>query len=195
MPQPLEICVHLTNGTAHRFSQEAPDEVRDILEGVHPNQLFDRPQLILAGKHSMSLIRSGEATRIDSLNPGLPDWPRLGGAQQMSVILEEAYLQRIAAEPEARVRVIEAGERFLQWARLECAGGQMVHLEMEGKARQRLERMRLISHVLSQPAVWAGLPEGGFTVINMTKVLAMTIVPGPPEAPRDAWVLNPVQSA
>ena len=195
MPQPLEICVHLTNGTVHRFSQESQDEIKDMLEGVHPNQIFEHPQLILAGKHSMSFIRSGEATRIDFLNAELPDWPRLGGAQQMSVIPEEAYFQRIAAEPESRVRIIEAGERFLQWARLECAGGQMVHLEMEGNARQRLERMRLISHVLSQSAVWAGLPEGGFTVINMSKVLAMTIVPGPPEAPRDAWVLNPVQSA
>lgn len=109
----------------------------------------------------MSFVRGREATRIDFLNAEPPDWPRLGGAQRMRVIPEELHRQRAeAAESAPRVRVIEADEHFFQWARLEFVGGQALHLEREGEARQRLDRMRLISQLLSERSVWADLPGG-----------------------------------
>jgi hypothetical protein len=188
MTQDLEIHAHLTDGSVRTFTQSDPQECKFILESLNPSHTFNGPRLLIAGERSMSLLRCAQITRLDCLTDFSPDWRHLGGIQEMVVIPESSFG---SLPPERRVRVVEEGEQYTVQGRWRFVTGECLHIEITGRARPRMDRAAVIGKILSEVGMWARLPEGGFTLINMSTVTAVDLIPGAPEAPQDAWIADP----
>jgi len=192
MSPALELRIHLTSGRTHRFVQEDPGEAEKIIRGINTGQIFRGPQLTLAGVFAMSFFRTPLVNQIDFITDIEHGWPRRVGLNRVAVISEQEFMETTGlaslGELQPRVKAAEAGEQTTMHFRVEFVGGQTTFLVAHMELQTRLERVRGVNQVLSNPSLWADLPGKGFTLINVSNVAVLNAVPGTPEAPGDAWM-------
>ncbi|MBN1476513.1 hypothetical protein JXA47_07165 [Candidatus Sumerlaeota bacterium] len=188
MASEFEFRFHLVSGAIHRFAQSDSEIAQQILAHVPPEKIFQTPQITVWNEHSINHFRSDQVLRLDLITDEVPKlWTMPAGFESFHVITEEKFLTHI----ERGVRgstALNPDETFVGFGELQFINGQSLHLEARGEVSALSYRLHNVTRILFFPSIFAHLPAGGVTLINMANVAGLRALPSPPEAPHDAWV-------
>jgi hypothetical protein len=192
MGSEFEFRFHLISGAIHRFAQGDAEIAGQILARVPPEKIFQTPQLTVCSERSITHFRAELVLRLDLITDQIPTiWTMPAGFESFHVISEEE-LQTCTEHGVSGSLELSPDEKFVGYGELEFINGQRLHLEARGEVSALNYRLHNITRILFFPSVFAHLPGGGVTLINMAKVASLHAMPAPLEAPHDAWVAQRV---
>ena len=188
----LEIHVHLVNGSISRFVQDEPVEIDRILNHIHPEKVFNQPTIVIAGRHSMTALPTSAVARIDFVMDGFPGWEFHRNLKDAVQITHEELRERYIPIAETSTRTdmaVPEGEVVTAFAEAELMGGERLYVEVQLTADRRtpLERGMLLHQIFTGSSLYARRRGGGGILINPANVVRITLYPGPPETPPNAW--------
>lgn len=188
---PLEIHVHLVDGSVARFLQADAVLARRILDLPRPERLFSQPQLLISGPSAASLIPTAAIVRLDVLSAELGHWGAVRDADFMVESHADEYRQhRSDAAPTLRGLPDEPPPLVL-YREIVLSNGERVYsktsgLPAPGAERAALDHAMMVRHSLDAP-LGHRRAEGGLTLLNPAHIARLTMHPGPPEPAAGSW--------
>lgn len=190
----LEIHVYLADGTMSRFVQEDAALAQQLLDALQPAQIFKRPEILIGGSYSMTIIPTDTLARVDFVTDRCPDLPFPARIKDVVEITPDEFSQRLVvtpAVPQREERTIQAEEPFVSSVELLLRGSGRLYLQLEAVVEPAtpVDRALQLHRILEGNAtvLAARRRGGGAILINPEHVLQMTLCPGPPETPPNAW--------
>lgn len=191
---PLEIRVHLIDGSVSTFLQEDEFQARSIIGQIQPDRLFAQPSLLLAGSSSVTVIPCAKVNMVECVLDTFPNWSFLREITDIVECTQEAYRSGFLAFRDslaARSHTPEVGDPFVSWGMLLMAGGGRFYFEARGIVRSLIEQRRLVHQITSSPCLISRRRDGGAVLVNPANIISIELSPGPRELPNTAW---PVES-
>lgn len=172
---PLEMRIHLTNGSTARFVQPDHECAECLLADLQPQRLFRKPQIVLESDGSLTTIPSTAVEHIALLNVTMPaEWalnPEIEDVVEFSP-------DSLTAESEASDRVMP--DLFIEF---EMRSGQISYLRVSTgdpqEIRLPLDAGLAFSHLLERPVVLGRRAEGGIFLLNPANVVRFTVHSNP----------------
>lgn len=191
----LEIHIYLCDGTISRFVQEDAEVARQLLDTVQPAQVFKRPEILIGGSYSMTIIPTDTLARVDFVTDRCPALPFPARIRDVLEITPEEFARRLVVTPgvpQREEQIVAAGQPFVGSVEVLIRGAGRLHLQGEavGEPTTPVERGLQLHRILGDghtPVLAARRNGGGAIFINPEHVLQMTLCPGPPETPPNAW--------
>ena len=183
----INILVVTTANRTRRFKQDSVDDINHLLDSLKRSaHIFSGKPLIIssAGQtdiFSPSSIACVELETSQDLDSYVP------GAQNLSIT---ALTEEEAISPfEGGV----VGDSFTARIDFFFQGGHVINTLVEGERKMALaERLMNLTSILERPVIFYRLPQGGIGMMNPQAMTRVTVTPGVPDLPRDAWVAVPV---
>ena len=186
---PLEIILHLNDGSVLKYVQDQADIIHATLKKFEPHKVFADPQIIIAGRYTITGYRSSAVARIDLVMEGLPPWPFGHDITHMAEIGEDDFKREIESGEDGsrtRERKWRAGDSYHEFAEVELANGTSVYLEIRATYGPTFEQRSVIHKFIAGSGVYCLRHGGGAVFLNPVNIARWTLFPGPPEAPKDA---------
>jgi hypothetical protein len=198
--KPLEICLYLKNGSESRFAMDDAAAATELLATIQPGHLFSRPELIIGGSYSLTMIRTDSVDCIEFVTAGYPGWPFAPKVKDALQITPAEFQSMISGGPAERLRTADAsaeGVQFDACAELVLGSGKRLYhaLNMIGDPQTPVDRGLSLSHIFNRGVFVARLPGGGAAIINPAHVIQVTLFPGPAETPPNAWLAHHVPTS
>jgi hypothetical protein len=203
---PLEIHVHLVDGSIIGFQQPDPELAKQIIASTRPEKLFSQPQLRLAGEAYATLFPMAAVARLDFIGEELAGWGDGRELSHMEQITKEEFEQhRLDAGPRPPREGQEppGDEPLILYREIVLTNGERVysaaHLSpprehaADGPRAAAIDLSMMIRHELDGPALGCRRAGGGVILINPHNVLRLTVHPGPPEVAPGSWAAEWVQ--
>jgi hypothetical protein len=195
---PLTIRFHLTNGSAHAFTQADARINEKLWNEIEPSHLFTRQRIVVGSEHSKSVFVTAEIIRVDFLHETFQCWGFPHGWSDI-VELSEAEFRRHARldEPSLMVKRDQPtpiGDMLVSFLKLQMRGGPPLFVMVEGLTKLPAESQSFMQFLLSKGAIHMRLRGGGIGVVNLANLAGYTVYPGVAQIPGDAWLAEPVSS-
>jgi hypothetical protein len=190
-PTYLEIHVHGVDGQVAAFVQSDPKTAATLLAHVQPGRVFTQSHLTIASEHSITFFPCAAVARIDLVMDAFPDWPFYHGVSNILEITEEEFRERY--RPEER-EAEPPGTLVARFAELELTNGERLFVEVHAREipRTPVDQAMFVQQILSAPSLYTRRLGGGAVLLNPAHILRMTVYPGPPETPPNAWAADPL---
>ena len=189
----LEIRVYLEDGHITKFVQNDPVAARKILETIHPNRLFNAPQLLIGSDHVLTAFQPRLIVRVDLITDLEPSWPLALGALDTREITQEEFETR--CHPNRDVQRLPSQEMvvFGVW---EMINGKRIFLQTH---KTGLEKMKLpidvgtfIQQIMTSGGLLARGREAGYIILNPARMLRFTSYVGLQEMPANALPMRQI---
>jgi hypothetical protein len=188
----LELHIHLVNGSTHKFVQNDPQAVEQVLQQMNQT-VFTQPTIVLFGQNSVTTYPTSALIGFSIIMEPVPDsLLRLtgklrhgaGGFQEITEAEYKAGLQEmlpvIAGQPAVRLNEIE----FL--------GGHRLWLELSVTAAANdMQERQIVKHAVEGPNVVCHRIGGGISIWNRARMISYSFTPKP-EVPLPALALEPI---
>jgi hypothetical protein len=160
--KPLGICLYLKNGSESRFAMDDAAAATELLATIQPGHLFSRPELIIGGSYSLTMIRTDSVDCIEFVTAGYPGWPFAPKVKDALQITPAEFQSMISGGPAERLRTADAsaeGVQFDACAELVLGSGKRLYhaLNMIGDP-QTPRRPRPVAEPHFQPRRVRGAP-------------------------------------
>jgi hypothetical protein len=190
-PSYLEIHVHGIDGQVAAFVQSDPAAAAALLAHIQPGRVFTQSHLTIASEHSVTFFPCAAVARIDLVMDTFPDWPFYHGVSNILEITEEEFQERY--RPEER-EAEPPGALVVRFTELELTSGERLVVEVHSREipRTAVDQAMFVQQILSAPSLYARRLGGGAILLNPAQILRMTVYPGPPETPPNAWAADPL---
>ena len=191
MKSHLEIRIQGASGSVKTFVQEDQSLASRILEGLHPARLFTAGKITIAGEYSLTAFVASKITRIDFISEEFACWEFPPEVSDLVELSEDEFHQRLrqngSAQMEKREKPQAPGDYAVRFLNVEMLGGQQIFLAIEIIVELPAERLNRIHFLLSSPALYFRLRQGGNGILNLANMVRFTTYPGPDRTPADAW--------
>lgn len=194
---PLEIQVHLVDGSVAKFEQTDPVAIKHTLDTFQPTRIFSQKVLMIGDGDSLSAFQTSSVVRIDLIAPYVPDYPFYNGVLDIQMIspdqFKERYVPQSFAELHAKA-VANPGEPITVFSEFELVNGQRLFQQVCVRVEERLplEQGIFVSQLFTVHGLHGRCPEGGVLVVNPTHIVRFSLYPAPPALPPGTWAAKRV---
>jgi len=190
----LEIHFHLTDGTVTRFVHDDAATAQQLLDSIHPDRVFSPHEILIAGKYSMTAVPTARIARIDLVTDRYPGWPFPNHVQDVVQIPHEQFQEREVGKPGAMLRadrLLPTGAPVVTYVEIVLLNAEKLYLEFHllAQAQTPVERGLSIHQFLSNmQTLTVRRHNGGAILVNPVNIVQLSLFPGPPETPPNAWL-------
>ncbi len=180
---PLEINLHLVNGTTHHFIQNDPALAQEILHQISP-KVFTRPSLVISGNNRSAAYAGSALVGISIVMETLPEeLLHLGPLPMLPwEITESHFRDRQQAMPIRR----EDGPAAAV-VEIEFTNGHRLWLEFQApKAASEMQQRHLLHNVFSLPGLMCRRLDGGVSLWNGAQMVSCSFTPEL-DPPSNSW--------
>ncbi|MCC5877584.1 MAG: hypothetical protein JJU11_15295 [Candidatus Sumerlaeia bacterium] len=189
----LEIVIYLTDGSFHRYKQNDPAKINDIINTLQPPGVFSQKQLLIAGSYYMSGIPSQNITRIDIIGVDLPKMRHGASITHIEEISEhelDLYAKPRYSDTRRSEMVVNVGQQTESVAEINLIDTQRIGFKFRYQADIVADRRQLMQVFTSTMPIFGNRLGGGVMFLNPLNVVRWAFYPGIPEAPRNAMALH-----
>ncbi|MEM7261208.1 MAG: hypothetical protein AAF488_04400 [Planctomycetota bacterium] len=186
---PLTLVFHIVDGRQLRYEQPDPARAAEIIRDVKRRRIFDQPLLSICGNSSVTGLATRSIVKIDFLNAGELEWPKMGSIDRMVRVSQREFDHEARQSPE-RQRPHEVGELTVNHVRVDFLGDDTDYFEIYSKLGSAMDERRTLQHFYGANCLYAEYPGVGTTLYNTNAIERITLIPGPPEAPDGAWLAH-----
>ena len=185
----LQIHIHKTDSSSEMFIQNEEGLIKHILREFQPDCIFNRDRMVIVGRHSLTCLPVSRLVRMDLVSEQLSDWifpPDLVNAVELS----EMEFRALVQNPELRDQWNQTHTQDVSviiFLEVEMAGQAPVFLVMEITSKELGNQLDTLSAVFSGRALCFRMRNGGVAALNLAHLTRVTLFPGSPQAPLEAW--------
>jgi hypothetical protein len=192
----LQVHIHKVDGSTTTFVQTDAGEVRKLLDGFQPTQIFNRDRIYFTDKNSITSLPVSKITRIDLeaeqhsrlLFPvGMVDAVELTGVEFETLIRSPVMRQQWD-----QISTLDAS--LVTFLDVEMADGQCLFLTVEMQVELQSELWKSKGFPLSGSGFCFRMRTGGVAVLNLAHLTRLTFFPKPLHTPADNWHGQPFHS-
>lgn len=190
---PLEIQLHLANGHVHRFVQDDPQAVEQILGAINP-RVFAQPHLTLFGAQSVATYPTAALTGIALKMEPMPEsLLRMAnkipnGVAEVREISQADYHAKLS-----QLKPFAAGQPGVSLNEIEFICGQRLWLEVKLQAASgEMQERQLVKHAFEGPSLICHRRGGGVSLWNRARMVSYRFAPGP-DVPVSALPAEPMR--
>jgi hypothetical protein len=185
----LQIHIHKVDGSIATFVQNDAGEVKKLLDGFQPTQVFNRDRIAFTDKHSITSLPVSKITRIDLeseqhshlLFPiGMVNAVELTGTEFEALIRNPVMREQwdqISTQDASLVTFLD----------VEMADGQCLFLTVEMQVELQSELWKTKGFPLSGSGFCFRMRTGGVAVLNLAHLTRLTFFPKPLHTLADNW--------
>jgi len=195
---PLEIQVHLEDGSVAKFQQSDPETIKQLLDNFQPTRVFSQRVLMFGDGSSLSAFQVDKVVRFDLIAPYVPDYPFYNGVLDIQMITPDQFEERYKPQTfvALRQRAQETpGEPITVFSELELVNGQRLFQQVCVRVEERLplEQGIFVSQLFNAHGLHGRCQGGGVVVVNPANILRFTLYPAPPAFPPGAWAATRIR--
>jgi hypothetical protein len=185
----LQIRIHKVDGSTTTILQNDPGEVKKLLEGFQPTQIFNRDRISFTDKNSITSLPVSKITQIDLeaeqhshlLFPvGMVDAVELTGEEFQTLIRSP-----VMREQWDQISTLNAS--LVTFLDVEMADGQCLFLTVEMQAELQSELWKTMGFPLNGSGFCFRMRTGGVAVLNLAHLTRLTFFPKPLHTLADNW--------
>lgn len=187
----MQIEVYTTNGEVIKFSQDDPSRIREILDEVNKERIFNQSALTVRSTSCVStfLTRNIEMLKFHYSEEAGHQLPF--GLEELQEVTREEFedrYMRLPIEEKIALRCVERGQLIQGFIEIHLRSGNMLLLDLHLHKKTRADAMRVYNHAFQLPFLPFHLSGGsGFGALNTENVTRFTGHPGPDRVPASAW--------
>lgn len=192
----LHVNVHRVDGSHTTFIIDDLVEMKNLLAGFDPAQIFNRDRIVFTHGNSITSLPASKITRLDLVSEQLPQLVFPAGVVD-AVELAESEYHALTQNPVMREQwnLLSAPEESLvAFLNLGMADGQNLFLTMEVQAELLQSDLWDASGFLFHGSgICFRMRAGGIALLNLAHVTRMTLFPKPPQRSADVWQAQRIQ--
>ena len=181
----LELRIHLVNGNTHRFIQNDPGLVQDIISQIH-GRLFSQPTLAVSGENQVRVYQVSTISGISLIMDPLPVELLMLDRTSPSTIWEVTETEYLAKQ---RFTLPEGPDQPVQvLSEVEMTSGHRFWIESEiPRSEVGLDERKILGHTFKLPnLVCRRRGGGGISIWNRSHMVSVTYS-SKPDAALIAW--------
>ena len=171
------------------FVQNDASEIKKILDGFHPAQIFDRNRVAFTNGYSITSLPVSRITRIDLVSEQFPHLIFPVGIVD-AVELMETEFQALIQNPVMREqweKMSAPDASLVTFLDMEMADGQRLFLTTEIQVELQSKLWKAKGFPLDGSGLCFRMRTGGVSVLNLVNLTRLTFFPKPVHALADTW--------
>lgn len=186
----LQIHIHKVDGSTTTFVQNDAGEVKRILDGFEPMNIFDQDRFVIIEGNSITTLPVSRITRIDLdseqhshllFQAGVVDAVELAESEFLALVrnpIMRKNWEQMATQDDTLVAFLD----------LELANGQCLFLTMEMRVDLQSEELWKTNGLpLEGSSLCFRMRTGGVAVLNLANLIRLTFFPKPVHQLEDRW--------
>lgn len=174
MADPLQLAVHLADGSVRSFAQPDLQAAARAISRLHPERVFDEPVLLFGSPRGVATVRTSAVLRIEVRGPVPDDWPIGPGIDAITVIDAAEYAADGVTPAELSPRT---GEPYVVHAEARDVAGGSLFLRVEGRVMPEAVRVHRLERMMDRPCLLARRPDGTAVLIRLANVALFAVRP------------------
>jgi len=181
----LELQLHLVNGNTHRFMQNDPELVQEMLSQIH-HRVFSQPTLIVAGESQIRVYQVSSIAGITIIMDHLPIELLILDRAAPSILWETTHEEY--AEKQRYALPQPDADKTSVFSEVEMTNGRKFCIETQvSKSESGTDVRNILNYVFKLPnMICRRRGGGGISIWNRAHIVSLSFSPKP-EAQLVSW--------
>jgi len=187
----LELHLHLVNGRVHKFAQDDPDLVQDLLKQVS-SKVFLRPSLIIHSANQACVYQGASLAGISVIMDPLP-----GELLTLDTLSANIWEITEAEYHERRQSMLPPAinEPYILVSEIEMRSGERLWTEQQiPRSLGGLNERATLHHAFSLPSLVCRRHGGGISIWNRSQMMSLSFSPKL-DVPISSWPADPAATS